>query len=46
MPCLCSACHEVCGCDEILCSRCLVDAIKKENQECACDNCKCQDGVQ
>lgn len=42
MPCLCSVCHEVCGCDEILCSRCLVEAIQKENN----DNSERQDSIQ
>jgi hypothetical protein len=27
MPCLCVKCHEPCNCDEILCTRCLMDTI-------------------
>ncbi len=29
MPCLCVKCHEPCNCDELLCSRCLMDAIRE-----------------
>jgi hypothetical protein len=33
MPCLCTKCHKPCGCDEILCTRCLLETIDKEDQD-------------
>jgi hypothetical protein len=34
MPCLCTECGEPCACDEILCTRCLMEAIEpKEDKD-------------
>lgn len=33
MPCACSVCGERCDCDEIVCSRCLVEILEKNSND-------------
>jgi len=33
MTCLCIKCQEKCDCDELLCVRCLMDALNKDAAE-------------